>query len=301
MPGFEGTALVTGATGFVGSRLAMRLLGDGWRTHVLVRASSGLGQLTGLENALAVHGHDGSTDSLVQLVGQVRPAVVFHLASLFVAEHRPEHVAALVESNLLFGTQLLEAMAQAGVRWLVNTGTAWQHYAGRQYSPVNLYAATKQAFEAIARYYIEARGLRMLTLELSDTYGPGDPRPKLFRVLAESGESGRKLAMSPGDQLLDLVHVDDVVEAFMVAWERLRSGRGPAEEKFAVGASEPISLRALVELFGRVTGRRPDIDWGGRPYREREVMSPDRPVMRLPGWVPRIPLEEGLRSLGRPA
>ena len=62
---------------------------------------------------------------MVGIVGAARPDVVFHLASTFVAEHSTEDVAALVESNLLLGTQLAEAMRVHGRTLLVNTGTAW--------------------------------------------------------------------------------------------------------------------------------------------------------------------------------
>src|SRR4051812_1833664 len=91
----------------------------------------------------------GSTERIVARLKACKPDVVFHLASLFVSDHRVQDVQNLVESNLLFGTQLLEAMAQAGVKRIINTGTSWQcpH-------PFNLYAATKQAFESILGYYV---------------------------------------------------------------------------------------------------------------------------------------------------
>ena len=155
----ERRALVTGATGFVGSHLVRHLTDAGWTVHALVRAGS-----SAYRPVASIHVHDGSTEGLVEIVGAVRPDVVFHLASLFIGEHRTAEVTALVESNLLFSTQLAEAMRVHGRTRLVNTGTVWQHFHDQDYLPVNLYAATKQAYLDILRFFEEAAGLRVITL-----------------------------------------------------------------------------------------------------------------------------------------
>ena len=279
------TALITGATGFIGSHLARQLAADGWQVHAVVRKAAG---------SPNEHLYDGTIDSLVQCLQTVKPDVVFHLASLFLSAHTSTDVDNLIHSNVVFGAQLLEAMKVAGVRRLVNTGTSWQNYQNGDYNPVCLYAATKQAFEALADYYAQAEGFKVITLRLFDTYGADDPRPKLFHLLRKSAASGETLRMSPGEQLIDLVHVDDVVAAFVAAEAALDGGAG--HRVYGVSSGAPLALRDLVARFCAATGARVDVEWGGRPYREREVMTPWRgPV--LPGWAPSVSLEEGLRSL----
>jgi nucleoside-diphosphate-sugar epimerase len=206
--------LVTGATGFVGTHLTRRFADDGWDVSALVRPQSDVDRLDPRVTAYAPY---GDTATLVSAIVDARPDVVIHLASLFIAEHAPDQVGPLVESNVLFGAQLLEAMDAAGVDALVNTGTSWQYFDGVDYDPVCLYAATKQAFEDIALFYVSARGLRMQTLRLYDTYGPDDPRPKLFHALRAAAETGVTLRMSPGEQIVDMLHVDDVVAALRIA------------------------------------------------------------------------------------
>ena len=278
--------LVTGATGFVGGHLVRRLLADGGETHAIVRPTSNAVALREVLGSGNVHEHDGSTMGLIGILRSVHPDIVFHLASLVVGEHSTDDVDPLVQSNILFGTQLLEAMAVAGVSDIVNTGTYWQHYGGRAYSPVSLYAATKQAFQDILQFYCEVRGLRAVTLELPDTYGPDDKRPKLFSLLDRAARSGETLQMSPGKQLLDLLHVDDVVHGYEVAADGLLSGHLPSPSQYQLSSGSLVRLKDVVGLYHQATGRTVSVAWGGRPYRLREVMEPRSPVSVLPGWIP---------------
>lgn len=290
-------ALITGGTGYVGSSLVRRLISSQWEVHVIVRAGSNLDALANVEEQASLHIHDGSTEGLMRIMEGVKPDVVFHLASLFLAQHTPKDVAPLIESNITFATQLVEAMAQNKIRNLVNTGTSWQHFENKSYSPVCLYAATKQAFEALLQYYIEARSIKAITLELFDTYGPHDPRPKLLHLLGKIAASGEILAMSPGEQILDLVYIDDVIDAYLLSAERLLGTEGEVQEHYAVSSGQPLSLKDVVARFEKVTGKKLSIQWGGRPYREREVMSPWSLGKQLPGWTAKISLEEGLRRI----
>lgn len=292
----ERTVLVTGVSGFVGSHLVRGLLAEGWRVHGVVRPESKVVPLSAVGEGWTLHRHDGTTEAMIAIMAEVQPTVVFHLASSFLSEHQSKDVVALVQSNVLFGTQVVEAMAQQKLRLLVNTGTSWQHYENRAYSPVNLYAATKQAFEAVLQYYVEACGLRVITLKLFDTYGSDDPRPKLMNLLKRVTVENQPLAMSPGEQRIDLVHVDDVVQAFLVAAERLRAGIVAGHERYAVSSGQPLSLRELVRQVEQILGRELPIVWGGRPYRAREVMQPWEGE-RLPGWVTAIELGKGLGTV----
>lgn len=286
-------ALVTGATGFIGAHLCRRLEEAGWNVHFIVRGES--------RNARSGHSiagtairHDGTAEGMNRLVADARPDVVFHLASLFLVEHQSRDLESLCRSNILLGMQLLDAMAAHKVPCLINTGTGWQHYQNADYNPVNLYAATKQAFEDITAYYVEARGLCAITLQIFDSYGPEDPRPKIWKLLRETTGP---LPMSPGRQKIDLVHVHDIIEAYLVAAERLTAGKVRGHEIYTLSSGKPVTLRQLISLYSKAIGKQGRVIWGGRPYRNREVMTPWREGRRLPGWRPKIGLEQGFRTL----
>jgi len=290
------TALVTGSTGFVGSHLVRRLVTEGWEVHCITRPSSDLSVLGEAADQVVRHVHDGTTERMLQIVEKSTAQVVFHLASLFLASHKPKDVEGLIRSNVLFGTQLVEAVVALGVPYLINTGTSWQHFNNETYNPVCLYAATKQAFEDVLFYYTETTPLRVVTLELHDTYGPGDPRPRLVPLLCNVAQSGEKLAMSPGEQLIDLVYIDDVVDAFLVAAREVEF-QYDAKTSYAVSSGKPIRLRDLVRVCETVLGQSLNIVWGGRAYRPREMMRPWDRGIPLPNWSPKIDLLDGIKKV----
>lgn len=282
----------------MGSHVARWLQEDGWEVHVLVRPGSDPALLRAQARGVVLHEHDGTASGALTIVQAADPDVVLHIAALSGSPEDQRDVTELMRSNVLFGTHLLEAMADHGVRDLVNTSTYWQHYEGRGYNPVNLYAATKQAFETIIEHYVQSCSLRAISLVLFDTYGPGDPRPRLLPTLVEALREGRPpLAVSPGEQLLDLVHIDDVGRAYVVAARLLLEGRCCSHSRYAVSSGGTFSLRELADHLGHVAGVQPQVSWGARPYRPREVMVPWTGGLPPPGWAPRVGLDEGLRQL----
>jgi nucleoside-diphosphate-sugar epimerase len=269
----------------------------GFEVTALLRPSSDASRVVGLTIARDT----GRIAELAALLERRKTDAVVHLAGCFVSEHGPDDVEPLVEANVALGTRLLEAMRLAGVSRLVDTGTAWQHYHSDGYRPVNLYAATKQAFGDILQYYVDLGTVRAVTLDLFDTYGPGDWRPKLVPALLAALRSGRELAMSSGDQSLDLVHVEDVCQAYEVATRRLLAGDPARHATYSVSTGAPRTLREVVRTLEQAAGATLSVAWGARPDRAREVKTPWRGGERLPGWAAQVALEDGFARLVRDA
>jgi len=287
-------ALITGASGFVGECLTRKLLKNGWQVHLILRQNSNLDGLSDLSNLLTIHRTDGSFTSIESAVKNSQPDVVFHLASLFLAQHQPQDINNLIESNILFPNLLLEAMHHCGIRNLVNTGTSWQHYQDKEYCPVNLYAATKDAFERLITYYVDAHDFKINTLKLFDTYGPGDKRKKIFYLLRNAARSGQAINMSPGEQKINLVYGEDVAEAYILAGKSLIEYPEASNETYGIAGKQSISLRELVKVYCEVTNLCINVKWGALPYRTREMMIPWSKFKPVPHWSPETSLEKGI-------
>lgn len=293
--------LMTGITGFIGQYLGERFVNDGHEVHAIVRPTSKIDELSeNLRRNVKFHVNDKDNtvlDIVTDLcVDDHRPDVVYHLATNFMNVHRFEDIQDLIQSNITFGTELLDAMAANNVYNFVNTGTMSQHYDDADYSPTNLYAATKECFEGIIKYYVEVRNLKCIALHLFDTYGPSDKRGKILGLLKNISETGETLKMSPGGQLIDIVYIDDVIEAFVTAGKILAACKYDYCGTYGVSSTKPIPLREVVKLFERVAGKKLSIEWGGRPYRVREIMVPWHSYKLLPGWTPKVSLQEGIKK-----
>jgi nucleoside-diphosphate-sugar epimerase len=296
----DGRALITGATGFLGGWLARRLVAAGWKVDLVVRPQSSIKRLTGL-NAV-VHVDDGLTP-MHELVTAAAPDVCFHLAGYFIGTHTDSDIRRLVNDNVLFGTRLVDALSARGECRLVNLGTNWQNAGDESYHPAALYAATKQAFQDILQFYSEADRLKVATLKLFETYGPSDPRPKIVNLLLRAAATGRPLPVSPGEQLIDLVHVDDVASACVAAAGDLARNPQRSQQVYAVSSGAPVRLRKLVRDIEGIIGREVPVEWGKRSYRKREMFEPWDIAPAVPSWSPTVSLVEGIRgaweSLGR--
>jgi nucleoside-diphosphate-sugar epimerase len=217
--------LVTGATGFIGSRLAARLHAAGAEVHILARASSGGRKLGALWDALPRHTADlGDAASLAAAAQACDPEVVFHLAKEREGAAFPKEAAATLRL-----AAALAARAPRLRRW-VRTAHAVREDTGR--------GADAELCRAMAARF----ALPVVTLELFQVYGPGQDL-KDFAQLQE-GRGGAK----------DLVFVDDVVDAY----ERAALAPGVEGLRFEIGSGavsgtgpgHPADIRAAKERLG---------------------------------------------------
>jgi nucleoside-diphosphate-sugar epimerase len=270
--------LLTGSTGFIGSHLLASLRAQGTPVEVLQRG-------------------DGQSQ-IDAKISSFRPDVVIHLATLFEAEHKTESIPAMIASNITFGTQIVDSMVRYGVNNLIHAGTLWQYFNDERGVGSCLYAATKNAFEDILKFYVSANSsLKVIHLMISDSYGPNDHRPKLLPKLLQIAGTDQKLMMSPGLQKIDWTYISDLISAFETAAKRLVMGQETEKiAHYSISTGIAISLQETVLLCEQVTGKKINIEFGAKPYRAREVMKPSRIDKTLPGWKAKVGLLEGLKE-----
>lgn len=298
MTGDSRVALVTGATGFLGSRLAATLRRQGWRVVALTRDRA-RAVAGGLEADTVLSLEDGDWRDRVAGAGA---HCVFHCAAWSAMSHTPAQVPEIIDANITFGAEVMEAICRSPEPpAFVWAATFWQYSAANGYSPNSLYAATKQAFGDIVEYYRRMRGLPSVGLALFDVYGEADPRGRILSRLAAAcldqarGRTPDRIQLSVGEQEVDFVHVSDVVQAFVQAAEALRGAGSLSEPLYGVGGKDRGKLRDVLNSLLDDDEKRL-VEWGALPYRPGEVMvCPRLPV--LPAWIARVPLKDGFRGL----
>ena len=215
-------ALVTGATGFIGSRLAHRLLDDGHQVQLLGLTRHDVEQtyLSELETKGA-SAFEGSVTNPAALERAVDGCdVVFHLAA---AQHEANVPDQLFHDVNVTGTRLtLRAAERAGVRRLVHGSSigVFGWIAGgivhddSALNPDNVYGVTKQLGEQAVRDH--AGSIEWSIARISEVYGPGDRRLiKMFR----GAQKGRFPMIGRGDNLHHLIYIDDLLDGLLAAAE----------------------------------------------------------------------------------
>ncbi|MCZ6721624.1 MAG: NAD-dependent epimerase/dehydratase family protein [Proteobacteria bacterium] len=250
------TTLVTGASGFVGSAVARRVLAAGHRVRVLLRPESDRRNLEGLEVEV-VHGDLLDPDSLKRAVKGCE--TVFHVAAdyrLWVP--KPEKMYA---ANVQGSVDLARAAADAGVTRIVYTSSVATLGLSRNGTPsdeetpscledmIGHYKRSKFLAEAEMRRLVRKEGLPIVIVNPSTPVGPRDVKPTPTGRLVLEAAAGRMPAYV--DTGLNLVHVDDVAEGHLLALERGRVG-----ERYVLGGTN-MSLREILAEIADIAGITP--------------------------------------------
>lgn len=290
------TVLITGSTGFIGKNLINCLINQGYNIIASSRSNKSFD-----ENDKVIYYEFMQNDIYndIDFIKKNNVQGCIHLATYFVSEHKSDNVISIINSNILFGSYILECVSRAKVKWFINTGTFWQNFNDDNYCPVNLYAASKQAFESVAKYYIDTNKIFFITLKINDTYGKNDTRKKIFNLWYEASINGTSLDMTNGDQIIDICYIDDIIDAYLIlinyCYNNLSNSKNG--NTFVVKSKYRYTLKEVYKIFENVTKLKVRINWGKRAYRENEVLIPWEKGVLVPGWEQKIFLEDGLKLL----
>lgn len=297
----EPRALITGGTGFVGSRLAQRLLDEGWHVHLLTRAGSkldALGASRGHVRITRISDPDSAaaTASAVEAaMDAADPDVVFSLATLR-QRSTLEQVAQLVDATVRLPTLLVAALAERGGGRIITTAS-YQHASGLV-APT-IFSAARGGIDPILEWAGTHTGVRCATLSLTSVYGPDDQRGKLLPALLDAARSESPIGLVAPDRVLDLVHVDDVARAYVRAAQLIREDVIGSGERYDVSSGERVTLRELVAAVEQAAGRPIDARWNARAASASDEVDPPSKPSWVPGWTPRMALTDGLRDIAR--
>lgn len=289
-------ALITGATGFLGRHLCVKLLEKDYKIVVLVRETSDISFFSKYsKQKVIVCQLDKDFNVIDEVVKNYKPLITFHLAATFDKGYTNKEIVNLINTNILFGTILLNSLVKCNCKNFINIGTYWQNFKDETYNPFNLYAATKQSFQDIIKFYEEEYGLQCITLKLCDTYGENDNREKIINLLKQAYQKDKEVDMTKGEQYLSLTYIDDVVEGIILASDYVLN-RKYCGYTYFLANKNIIKLQDLVRSIEKIANKKLKINWGKIKYKKREIMQPYIGNI-LPGWEAMTAIDIGLRKV----
>lgn len=249
--------LITGGTGFIGSRLAERCRSTGNSVSVLGRQDASDAELE-TRNKLEKLGIEvivGSVTDREKMFAITKDKnLVFHLAA---AQHEMNVPDDVFRGVNIEGTRnMLDASIEAQVNRFVH-GSSIGVYdrdvtdivdENTPLRPDNIYGVTKAEGEQVVRDYFDK--IPSTIIRISETYGPGDRRLlKLFRGI----DKGMFFVIGNGENIHQLIYVDDLVDGLLLASEH-PSALG---ETFVLAGSERLSTNEMVVAIGSAVGGNP--------------------------------------------
>jgi nucleoside-diphosphate-sugar epimerase len=290
-PSLDGkNALVTGASGFIGSRLCDRLLEHRVEVHGVSRSQQTSTSLRWSSADVC------DTDEMLALIRDAKPDFIFHLASHVSGSRALDAVLPTFQTNLLSSVNVLLAAAEVGCSRVVLAGSLEEPDTEDPHPvPVSPYAAAKSAASAYGRMFKSLYEVPVVMLRIFMVYGPRQKdETKLVPYVITSLLRGEAPALSSGNRPVDWIYVDDVVDALIASV----TADGVVGETVDAGSGVLTPIRTVVE--GIVDLIRPSVEphFGALPDRPNErirVADVER-TRALLNWTPRTPLEEGLSA-----
>jgi len=320
--------LVTGAAGFIGSALSLRLLARGDEVlgvdnlndyYDVTLKQARLDRLTPHPNFKFAKVSIEDRPALEKVFHEFRPQSVVNLAAQAGVRYSLENPYAYVEANLVGFINILEACRHGKVEHLVYASSSSVYGANRKLPfsvqdsvdhPVSLYAATKKANELMAHTYSHLYGLPTTGLRFFTVYGPwGRPDMALF-LFTRKILAGEPIdVFNHGHHTRDFTYVDDIVEGVIRTLDRVpepdpaydplqpNSATSSAPYRvYNIGNSHPVQLSHYIEVLEACLGRKAEknllpLQPGDVPDTSAEVSE----LMTDTGYRPNTSVEEGVK------
>jgi UDP-glucose 4-epimerase len=285
------TVLVTGASGFIGAHLCQALVKQGAVVH-------GVSRTVQPARSDTVHWWQGDLDdraTVQALLQDVKPDIVYHLASHVTGSRAIEQVLPTLHSNLVSTVNLLIASHEASCQRIVLAGSLEEPDREQaNATPSSPYAAAKWASSQYARMCYELYQLPVVTARIFMVYGPAQNSRFLIPYVINSLLAGESPKVSRGTRPVDWIHVEDLV-AGLLAMAHAPNIEG---ETIDLGSGTLTTVRAVIEQLDHCVNHAVHPEFGAIADRAQEqvrVANRADTFTKL-GWRSDISLAAGLKS-----
>ncbi len=308
--------LVTGANGFLGSQLSVKLLKAGGCVIGIIKEDPKKTFLkialeeTGLRGIKIIKSDIVDFNAMLRIFKSSKPEVCLHVAAQPIVLIANKSPLPTLETNITGTWNILEAARLCGVKSVVvaSSDKAYGEHKRLPYTEdaallaLHPYDASKACTDILARVYAHTYGLNTAVTRCANIYGPGDfnfsriiPDTMRFAIVDKN-----PVIRSDGSPLRDYVYIDDITDAYLLLAKNLYNKKIKAGEAFNFGSGKPISVLSLVNKIlkiARKAGLSPKIMSKRKISGEidKQYLS-SRKARLVLGWKPKYALEQGLEE-----
>lgn len=295
------TYLITGGAGFIGVNLVRRLIKRQGKIHIFAIEHESLWRLHHVEERITVHRVDLRNHNTVQqLIEQIRPTIIFHLASYGGMPDQLEQKM-IVDVNFLGTINLLNACKMVGFDCFINTGSSSEfgmknHPMSEEdvLEPVSDYAVAKAAATQFCLKEALKNNLPIYTLRPFSVYGPYEAKSRLIPTVLLGAIQSQPIHLSSPNYVRDFIYIDDVIDLYLAIANQKPQGA----YIFNAGSGIESTIGDVVATVEKIVGKPCEVVWGKHQPRPWEPTCWQASVTRahqVLSWQPRYSLGRGLK------
>ncbi len=276
--------LITGANGFIGSKLFKKLSGFG--AEVI-----GFG-LDSTNNSSPTEKVDlRDLEALKSQISSINPSLVFHLGAMVTGNPEIDLVLPMMQNNLEGTVNLLLSLYNSKVERIIIVGSAEESIGGIPTSP---YSASKTASYLYSRMFQTLYSLPIVYARLVMVYGPGQDESKLIPHIINKFLEGKPPHINSGNRIIDLVYIDDVIKGIILTG----CVSGIEGEEFEFGIGKGYKIDEIVDMIAKkIVKQNPIMSTHTNNRKdEKNLIANPQKANELLNWTTEWNLEKGLET-----
>ncbi|SJZ57945.1 Nucleoside-diphosphate-sugar epimerase [Cetobacterium ceti] len=287
--------LITGATGFIGSNF-IKFLSKKKHNFEIITLNRDIEKANKLFGEMRVLNLELNNSEIYKKINEIKPTIIINFAAYLTSKRDNLSLEKLIEANISYPTKLLNSIEKGYLKYFFNFGSFAEYMNGTEkLTNAYLYSATKSAFRNILDFYSELLNFNYFNLIPYTVYGENDTQKKVIDYIIESLDNEIPQKMSPGEQVLDFIHINDLCE-YIYRILQIKE-KIPNKENLFLGTGKGVSIKELAKLIEQISKKKANIEWGAIPYREKDIMHAVAPVQKnytYLKWLPKITLDKGV-------
>jgi UDP-glucuronate 4-epimerase len=319
--------LVTGAAGFIGSELALRLLKEGhdvtgvdcFTAYYDVNLKRNRVKRLLEYKTFQMHEvHVEDEDAMTTAFKESKPEIVVHLAAQAGVRYSLDHPREYISSNIVGSFNVIELARQNGIKHLVVASTSSAYGANQKFPfeetdaaphPLTIYAATKLSSELIAHSHSHLYGTPTTLLRFFSVYGPWGRPDMAFFLFTDRIFKGQPIDVyNHGDLMRDFTYIDDLVESIRRLMDTPPVAGMPATRNDSlspvapyrlvnIGHATPVRLMDYIEAIETAIGKtavKNMLDM--QPGDVKQTYADVSLLEALTGYVPTTDVKDGIQA-----